>query len=174
MSSPERNALEFRPFVFLGKTLLGAEITDSVARRMLSESERDDFRDGLLSVDEVGSLAASRFYESVRRTALQAARAAGPGVVACCGRAIWFVKAADWNCDCDIDVAAFAESSENGNESASGFGALITPLQSSVLERTVPEPSWGAVGLTARSVAPKCRLADSSICWSTTDFESLR
>lgn len=111
MSTPEQEELDFRPFVFLDRTLLGAEITDSVGRRMLTESERDDLRDGLLSEDEVAPLAASRFYESVRRAALLAARAAGPGIVACCGRAVYFVRAADWNCDCDIDVAAFAESS---------------------------------------------------------------
>lgn len=90
--------------------MLGAEITDSVARRMLTESDRDDLRFGLLSEDEAALLAASGYYESIRCAALVAARAAGPGIVACCGRAIWFVKAADWNCDGDIDVAAFAES----------------------------------------------------------------
>jgi len=110
MSTPEQERLDLRPFAFLGKTLLGVEITDSVARRMLTESECDELRDGLLSEDEAGALAASRYYESIRRAALLAARATGPGIVACCGRAIWFVKAADWNCDCDIDVAAFAES----------------------------------------------------------------
>ena len=118
MSTPEQEGLKFRPFVFLGKTLLGAEITDSVGQRMLTESERDDLRHGLLSEDEVASLAAYRFYESVRRTALVAARAAGPGIVACCGRAIWFVKAADWNCACDIDVA----------ESAAASGTAMNPL----------------------------------------------
>lgn len=104
--------MDYQPFVFLGKTLLGAEITDSVGRRMLTESERDDLRSRLLSEDEGASLAASRFYESVRRAALLAAREAGPGIVACCGWTVYFVKAADWNCNCDIDVAAFAESSE--------------------------------------------------------------
>jgi hypothetical protein len=82
----EQEELDFRPFVFLGNQLLGAEITDSVGQRMLTESEREDLCDGLLSEDEVASLAASRFYESVRRAALLAARTAGPGIVACCGR----------------------------------------------------------------------------------------
>jgi len=110
MSTSEQTGLDFQPFVFLGNKLLGAEITDAVGRQMLTEAEGDALSNGTMSEDEVTSLAAARFYESIRLTALLAARAAGPGIVASCGRAFYFVKAADWSCNCDIDVAAFAES----------------------------------------------------------------
>ena len=111
MDTLEQEELDFEPFVFLGYKLLGAEITDAVGRQMLTEAEGDALSNGTMSEDEGTSLAAARFYESIRLTALLAARAAGPGIVACCGRAFYFVKTADWNCDCDIDVAAFADSS---------------------------------------------------------------
>ena len=112
MDTLEQEELDFQPFVFLGKKLLGAEITDAVGRQMLTEAEGDALNNGTMSEDEGTSLAAARFYESIRRAGLVAARAAGPGIVACRGRAFYFVKAPDWNCDCSIDVAAFAESSE--------------------------------------------------------------
>jgi hypothetical protein len=114
----EQEELDFRPFLFLGNKLLGAEITNAVDRQMLTEAECDDLSNGTISEEEVTSLAATRFYESIRRAALLAARAAGPGIVACCERAVWFVKAADWDCDCDIDVAEFAEP----------LGAAASPL----------------------------------------------
>lgn len=111
VNRPTQHSLDFQRFEFLGNQLLGTEITDSVGRQMLTEAECNDLSNGLLSEDELAAIAASRFYESIRRAALLAKRMAGPGIVACCGQAVYFVKAADWNCDCDIDVAAFAESS---------------------------------------------------------------
>ena len=112
MDTLEQEELDFQPFLFLGSELLGAEITDAVDRQMLTGAECDHLRNRLASDDEVASLAASRFYESIRNAAILAAGAAGPGIVACCGRAFYFVKAADWNCNCDVDVAALVESSE--------------------------------------------------------------
>lgn len=98
--------LEFQPFEFLGQRLLGAEITDAVDRNLLTASERDDLRRGLLSEDEVTALAASRFYESLSQASLQAADLFGSGIVACKERTFFFVRSGDWRCECDIDVAA--------------------------------------------------------------------
>ena len=109
MNTEKRQGLAFQPFEFLGQRLLGAEITDAVDRNLLTQSEREALRKGLLSDDEVTSLAASRFYESLSSASVHAADLVGPGIAACKEQTFFFVRASDWSCQCDVDVAALVQ-----------------------------------------------------------------
>lgn len=90
--------ITFQPFLFLGAVLMGYEITDLVFRQMVTDDECAGFRDGLLEEERVVSLAASRFYESIRLSALELMATTGPGIVVCGERTIHFVRVADWQC----------------------------------------------------------------------------